>query len=101
MPSIPFVKILHPMATAQSDVIAQQVKEAFAQIGKALASSSSREELGVRTGAEDDSVEVTGGIEEVNELFHEQGWTDGLPIIPPTDENVRAMISFSPYSAEE
>jgi len=27
------------------------------------------------------------------ELFHERGWTDGLPIVPPTEERVRAMLA--------
>ena len=26
------------------------------------------------------------------ELFYEQGWTDGLPVVPPTAEKVRAMV---------
>ncbi|MBI2909530.1 MAG: hypothetical protein HYX92_17935 [Chloroflexi bacterium] len=29
----------------------------------------------------------------INNLFYEQGWTDGLPIVPPTDEAVQAMLS--------
>jgi hypothetical protein len=27
------------------------------------------------------------------ELFHERGWTDGLPIVPPTEERVRALLA--------
>lgn len=26
------------------------------------------------------------------ELFFERGWTDGLPVVPPTEERVRAML---------
>ncbi|MEL0020435.1 MAG: UGSC family (seleno)protein, partial [Rickettsiales bacterium] len=29
----------------------------------------------------------------VNDYFHEQGWSDGLPIIPPTEEAVAEMIA--------
>ena len=28
----------------------------------------------------------TGSFEDVNERFYEQGWSDGLPIVPPTLE---------------
>ena len=28
---------------------------------------------------------------EINEHFHEQGWSDGLPIMPPTEDAVVAM----------
>lgn len=32
------------------------------------------------------------GLDELEEMF-ERGWTDGLPVIPPTAERVRAMLS--------
>jgi len=35
----------------------------------------------------------------VNECFYRRGWTDGLPIVPPTVGRVREMVRFSPESA--
>ena len=33
------------------------------------------------------------------EMFMEKGWTDGLPIVPPTPEGVRRMIGdFDPQA---
>lgn len=32
-------------------------------------------------------------FERVNDYFYERGWTDGLPIVPPTDERVEAMLA--------
>ena len=32
-----------------------------------------------------------GGFDELEEMF-ERGWTDGLPVIPPTGERVEAML---------
>ncbi len=32
---------------------------------------------------------------EVNKLFYHRGWTDGLPIVPPTPERVNAMLEGS------
>ena len=29
-----------------------------------------------------------GSLQEVNRFFYRRGWTDGLPIIPPTEEAV-------------
>ena len=101
MPSIPFVKVLHPMATASSDAIAQQVKEAISQISQALSNPASERQTERHESGGEQWIGISGGVEEVNELFHDRGWTDGLPIIPPTEENVRAMLSLSPYSADE
>lgn len=35
---------------------------------------------------------VRDATAEVNELFYRRGWTDGLPIVPPTKEKVQAML---------
>ena len=29
---------------------------------------------------------------EANELYQRNGWTDGLPIVPPTEARVRACL---------
>ena len=34
-----------------------------------------------------------GSLEEVNRFFYRRGWTDGLPIIPPTEEAVAEMVT--------
>ena len=39
-------------------------------------------------------------FEEVNELFYKRGWTDGLPIVPPTKERVKEMLRGSDLSAD-
>jgi hypothetical protein len=102
MPSIPFVKILHPMATASNEAVEEQVEAALAQIRDALRGCSGpQEETRSSLNAGENRLEISGGVDEVNELFHEQGWTDGLPVIPPTDENVRAMLSRSSFSPDE
>ena len=38
-------------------------------------------------------VEVADDLWAVNAFFEEKGWTDGLPIIPPTEERVGQMIA--------
>lgn len=35
--------------------------------------------------------EAAGGFDEFEDLF-ERGWTDGLPVVPPTRSRVRAML---------
>jgi len=34
-----------------------------------------------------------GSLEEVNQFFYRRGWSDGLPVIPPTDEAVAEMLT--------
>lgn len=46
-------------------------------------------------------VAVKGTFEEIQEHFYSQGWTDGLPIIPPTGERVVKMLSGTSHPPQE
>jgi hypothetical protein len=43
----------------------------------------------------------TGSFDEVNRFFIENGWSDGLPIVPPTFERVQAFLDFVDRDADE
>lgn len=40
-----------------------------------------------------EKITVADSLEEINKLFLEKGWGDGLPIVPPTEEAVERMLS--------
>lgn len=40
-------------------------------------------------------VVVSGSIDEINRVFRDRGWSDGLPIIPPTRDRVDRFIGLS------
>lgn len=42
-----------------------------------------------------------GDLEQVNEYFYKNLWTDGLPIVPPTIEKVEKFLSFTDRSPED
>lgn len=41
-----------------------------------------------------------GDLEEVNRFFYRRGWTDGLPIIPPTEQAVEEMLRGTDLPSE-
>jgi hypothetical protein len=41
------------------------------------------------------SIVFRGTLDQVNQYFLEQQWTDGLPIVPPTVERVEAFMRFT------
>jgi hypothetical protein len=46
--------------------------------------------------------ETEESYDRINEYFYARGWTDGLPIVPPTEARVRAMLAGMPgHAAEE
>ncbi len=48
-----------------------------------------------------DEIIYYGNFEEIQEYCQVNGWTDGLPIVPPTDEKVRYYLEFTPYKPED
>ena len=40
-------------------------------------------------------VEVAGTVDDAVEYCYQQGWTDGLPVIPPTEEKVLSFLDFA------
>src|SRR4030042_1003566 len=41
-----------------------------------------------------------GSLEEINRVFYQRGWTDGFPIIPPTEEAVADMLTGTDLPAD-
>jgi hypothetical protein len=46
-------------------------------------------------------VEPQESYDAVNDYFYERGWTDGLPIVPPTEERVQVMLAGTPWRAAD
>lgn len=44
---------------------------------------------------------LTGSFDEVQEHFHDQQWTDGLPIVPPTVVRVEQFLAFTDRDPDE
>jgi hypothetical protein len=42
-----------------------------------------------------------GNLNEVNRFFYKRGWTDGLPVIPPTEEAVQEMLTGTDLPRDE
>jgi len=48
-----------------------------------------------------DEIVYYGNYDEIQEYCRVNSWTDGLPVVPPTDEKVRYYLQFTPYAAED
>jgi hypothetical protein len=42
-----------------------------------------------------------GTLDEINRVFQEREWSDGLPIVPPTAERVQAFLAFTERAPDE
>ena len=50
---------------------------------------------------EKEKVAVADSLEAINNLFYIRGWTDGLPVVPPTEERVARMLEHTDREPED
>ncbi len=53
------------------------------------------------TGWNPREIVFAGTFEEVNKFFSSNEWTDGLPIIPPTIENIKKFLKYTNRAPDE
>ena len=85
------------------DITDKQYKEIIKQIVDALTRplSADDKKAGKIPEKKIPRIAITGTLDEVQEYFLKKEWTDGLPIIPPTEAKVKAMLKGTGYSPDE
>lgn len=73
------------------------------QIVQSLTSPLSHEEMenGVYKPSKPEKILYKGTFEEINHYFYQKGMTDGLPIIPPTEDKVSEMLKGTGHPPDE
>ncbi|MBI2858989.1 MAG: hypothetical protein HYX90_07915 [Chloroflexi bacterium] len=73
----------------------------LAQVIKALTEPAESEALAAVPEPEPRDIVFKGAFREINDFFCEQEWSDGLPIVPPTVENVEEFLKCTDRAPEE
>lgn len=47
-----------------------------------------------------DEIVYYGSYDEIQEFCAANDWTDGLPVVPPTDERIKEYLRFTPYAPD-
>jgi len=116
MPGLPILTIPHPMAGQPPERVAEVADQALNEIIHILTSDArnlegeykaktvtSKKRLRHKalfgddfvSAGESHKIKAPASLEAVNRLFYSRGWTDGFPIVPPTEERVERMIAYS------
>lgn len=94
MPGVRVVSTKVPCESTLSEDIEAGIDGSWDDIITALTKPLTPEEKTPRVDKTETPVRTIfkGSLEEVNRFFYRRGWTDGLPIIPPTEEAVQEML---------
>jgi len=99
---LPIVSIPHPISGRREDEVAAMTSEVLPKAVEAFLTlpETGGSVTGIDAAAHvfGDTIELEDDIETIYDFFYRQGWTDGLPIIPPTPARVRRMLE--PYPGD-
>lgn len=95
---MPVIRIVPETIVSESTVMATieaAIKAVFDNVIAALTQPLTAEEKSPRRREPENPPRLIfkGTLPEVNRFFYQRGWTDGLPIMPPTEEAVAEMLT--------
>jgi hypothetical protein len=102
---VPGIRIL-PLNVACESTVAEDIEagtaEAMPSIAEALTKPLTAEEKSpLQSTSAPPRIAFKGNYEKVNEFFYRKGWTDGLPIVPPTEKAVAEMMTGTDLPADQ
>ena len=103
---LPDLKIAHypgtPMVDSSEELRRKVEEQLVPQIIEGI-SSPARSQFAAAAAAEPLPTQVifSGTLDEVHEHFHQQMWTDGMPVIPPTVERIERCLRFTDRAHDE
>ncbi len=102
---LPFVTVRHPFTQESRDEVRTIARRVADDIVSALVSEPTQvlpvTSALTSTSRRADLIEVPENIVEFNRFFFERGWSDGLPVIPPTPELVGRMLRYTRRAPDE
>jgi hypothetical protein len=93
------VAFSYPVEEMDKARYANAVEQAIATLTAPL--TPAERATGIITPPPHPEIAATGNLAEIQRVFHEKGFTDGLPIIPPTREAVAAMLKGTSHAPAE
>jgi hypothetical protein len=102
---MPGIRVVATKVPCESTILADiesGINGAWEDILTALTKPLTNEEKNPKADKAEPAARIIfkGSLEEVNHFFYRRGWTDGLPIIPPTEAAVAEMLTGTDLPAD-
>jgi hypothetical protein len=101
MPDIPIVSLIHPLGGIDKQEVQAKARLAVDGLIAALTGKSTAVEVHESRPPEAKQVRVPNDLSTVLDFLRQSGWTDGLPVVPPTAELVSEMVAATGRPADE
>jgi hypothetical protein len=90
--ALPLLVVEHPLGGERPEAVARRAAQAFEQLNALVGGTPAARSAAAAPAAAEASLDLADDPAVVFAAFTEREWADGLPIIPPTEERVRAML---------
>ena len=94
-PDLPIAVVPHPFGTRSREELRRIAEQCVDDIARLLCETPQGKPSALReppTAPRAALIEAPGELDELNRLFMQRRWGDGLPITPPTEEAVARML---------
>ena len=93
----------HPFSARSREQVRELAAQCAADIAKLVANIDAGEKSGARAAIATRAAlfEVADDFEAINYFIMQKRWGDGLPVVPPTEERVAAMLRGTSRRANE
>ena len=90
---IPDMSMRSSLEKVQETIVQPEISLVIDEIISGFTAPLTEEEKALPQVKEDPSrIVFKGNLQEVNHYFYQRGWTNGLPIVPPTEKAVEEML---------
>jgi hypothetical protein len=90
--ALPLLVVEHPLGGERPEAIARRARQAFEQLQSLVAGGGGPARTAVPQVDGPEVITVDDDPVAVLEAFTQREWADGLPVVPPTETRVRAML---------
>jgi hypothetical protein len=97
--AIRFATVTYPPQKMEKERMAEATEKIIKMLTEPL--NDSEKKIGMYTPPKPPRYAMEGTLNQVHDYFYEQGWTDGLPIVPPTEERLAAMLEGTKHLPNE
>jgi len=100
MPNLPVALVPGHVGAQSTEELRRNIREVTCDAVLANLLKQPDEAVSINEPSPHDIV-FEGTFEEVNRLFYENQWSDGLPIVPPTAEKIEEFLAFTDRDRDE
>lgn len=94
-----YTAVSYPETALSDNEVSSAIKSIINNLTSPLTSEETR--TGRYEPPKNPRIAITGTLSQVQEYFYKEGMTDGLPIIPPTEEKVAEMLGGTSHKPDE